>query len=341
MPESTQPSQEDTRQLQETLAENPLQADDTASIADSSFGGSDSSSDYTSINSSIRNYKYENGRRYHAFREGAYLVPNDDDEQDRMDLGHHIYRLILGGKLYLAPIKEPQRVLDLGTGTGIWAMEFADEFPSAQVLGTDLSPIQPTWTPPNCIFEVDDFESPWLYKQPFDYIHARELGGCISSDKHFFDEAFKHLKPGGYLEMQAVYTDFKSDDGTKDKAESAVVWMKHMVDGTAKFGKPLDCAIGWKKAMEDAGFEDVQQQVYKCPIGQWPKDRKLKEIGKYQAAQESQVITSYTPALFSRVLGWQDDEIQVFMAKVKKDLTNPAVHLYLPVYFIWGRKPEQ
>lgn len=63
--------------------------------------------------------------------------------------------------------------------------------------------------------------------------------------------------------MQAVYTDFKSDDGTKDKAENAVVWMKHMVDGTAKFGKPLDCAIGWKKAMEDAGFEDVQQQVYK------------------------------------------------------------------------------
>lgn len=43
-----------------------------------------------------------------------------------MDLGHHIYRLLLGGKLYLAPIKEPQRVLDLGTGTGIWAMEFAE-----------------------------------------------------------------------------------------------------------------------------------------------------------------------------------------------------------------------
>lgn len=78
----------------------------------------------------------------------------------------------------------------------------------------------------------------------------------------------------------------------------------------------------------------------KCPIGQWPKDPKLKEIGKYQAAQESQVITSYTPAVFSRVLGWQDDEIQVFMAKVKKDITSPAIHLYLPVYFIWGRKPE-
>lgn len=44
-----------------------------------------------------------------------------------MDLVHHIYRLVLGGKLYLAPIGEnPQRVLDLGTGTGIWAMDFAE-----------------------------------------------------------------------------------------------------------------------------------------------------------------------------------------------------------------------
>ena len=55
------------------------------------------------------------------------LQPNDDDEQDRMDMGHHIYRLMLGGELYLAPIaKDVSRVLDLGTGTGIWAIDFAE-----------------------------------------------------------------------------------------------------------------------------------------------------------------------------------------------------------------------
>lgn len=44
-----------------------------------------------------------------------------------MDLAHHIYRLLLGGSLYLAPIKnDVQRVLDLGTGTGIWAIDFAE-----------------------------------------------------------------------------------------------------------------------------------------------------------------------------------------------------------------------
>lgn len=53
--------------------------------------------------------------------------PNDEQEQDRMDMVHHIFSLLLGGKLYLAPIGDNvQRVLDLGTGTGIWAMDFAE-----------------------------------------------------------------------------------------------------------------------------------------------------------------------------------------------------------------------
>ena len=110
------------------------------------------STNSTSITSSIRNYTYENGRRYHAFREGEYLVPNDDKEQDRQDYTHHVFRLLLGGSLFRAPItKHPQRVLDIGTGTGIWAIDFADEFPSAEVIGNDLSPIQPAvripWLP--------------------------------------------------------------------------------------------------------------------------------------------------------------------------------------------------
>lgn len=65
---------------------------------------------------------------------------------ERIDMAHEKYFLLLDEKRYLAPIgPNPQQILDLGTGTGIWAMDIADQFPSAQVLGIDIAPIQPTW----------------------------------------------------------------------------------------------------------------------------------------------------------------------------------------------------
>ena len=57
------------------------------------------------------------------------------------------------GGLHLAPLKEaPRDVLDVGTGTGIWATEFAQRYPSSRVLGIDLSDIQSANKPANCTF---------------------------------------------------------------------------------------------------------------------------------------------------------------------------------------------
>ena len=48
-----------------------------------------------------------------------------------------------------------------------------------QILGNDLSPIQPPWVPPNVKFEVDDVECPWVYRTPFDFIFCRYMMACI------------------------------------------------------------------------------------------------------------------------------------------------------------------
>jgi methylase of polypeptide subunit release factors len=53
---------------------------------------------------------------------------------------------MLRRELYKAPITQtPQCILDIGPGTGIYALDVADEFPGPEVLGIDLSPIQPYW----------------------------------------------------------------------------------------------------------------------------------------------------------------------------------------------------
>lgn len=66
---------------------------------------------------------------------------------------------------------------DIGTGTGIWAIEFSEAFPNAHVIGTDLSRIQPDVEDslPNCHFVRDDAEDEWIFDHAFDYIHLRMM----------------------------------------------------------------------------------------------------------------------------------------------------------------------
>lgn len=151
---------------------------------DATYDSTGFSTDTDSLSSSINEYIFENGmaasypqgsantneasfkgRRYHAYY-GAdkNLHPTDEQEQDRLDIHHEIFLQLLSGDLNKAPVVKPQRVLDIGTGTGLWAIDIANKFPSAVVVGTDLSPIQPQWVPPNCKFEVDDAELDFTYK---------------------------------------------------------------------------------------------------------------------------------------------------------------------------------
>lgn len=233
-----------------------------------------------SLTSSVLNYQYENGRRYHAYREGAYIMPNDEPEQQRLDILHHIFRMILGGPLHCCPLTEegpPTRVLDLGTGTGIWAIDFADEYPSSIVIGIDLSPIQPTWVPPNCKFYVDDMESRWPYprEEHFDYIHGRGLCGSLADWKKLFRQAFENLKPGGWFEMQEFLTQVQSDDGTLELTQHLCQWLDELNEASERLGKPLRTAHLIKPWMEEAGFVDVEEKVVKVSIFTHPIGRKM------------------------------------------------------------------
>jgi SAM-dependent methyltransferase len=145
----------------------PPQADNTESDHQAAHAESDNDSAFEisdrestdSLPSSFQCFIKENGRTYHAYHEGKHMLPNDEDEKDRLDLQHHLFRLTFGGKLFTCPVeKTMHRVLDIGTGTGIWAIEFGDEHPESAVIGIDLSPIQPSFLPPNVTFLVDDVE---------------------------------------------------------------------------------------------------------------------------------------------------------------------------------------
>ena len=99
-------------------------------------------------------------------------------------------------RLFLAPLKKEnvKRVLDVGTGTGIWAIDFAEEFPDAQVIGTDISAIQPTSVPYNLAWLIDDCEtSDWDYGFSFDYVHIRTLFGSIKDWPALYEKAYRFV----------------------------------------------------------------------------------------------------------------------------------------------------
>ncbi|KAG0131899.1 S-adenosyl-L-methionine-dependent methyltransferase [Tuber indicum] len=305
---------------------------------DSAFG-SDTSSYVTSLSSSVTNYRYENGRRYHAFREGAYVLPNDEAESDRLDLQHQMLTLLFG--LHRAPLQNPQKILDIGTGTGIWAVEMADKFPSSEVIGNDLSPIQPSWVPPNLRFEIDDAESDWAYKlNSFDYIHTRYMIGSIQDWPKLLRQAYDFSKPGGYVELQEINCDLYTDDNSLPPDSAARRWSMLMADASRKNNRPIDIGAELQPFVVEAGFINVCREVYKLPLNSWPKDRKLKEIGAFNLVNMLEGLEALSLALFTRVLGWSIEEVMAFLPSVRQDIQRRDAHILWDIYVVWGQKPE-
>lgn len=136
----------------------------------------------TSATSSIYAHTYEHGRRYQSYKNSRYPIPNDDAELSREDMKHAMLLELLDGQLVLAPLeKNPQNILDIGTGTGIWAIDAGDRWPMARVRGMDISPVQPLWVPPNVDFLVDDCEQEWLMREEVDYAHFRFMATVLKN----------------------------------------------------------------------------------------------------------------------------------------------------------------
>ncbi|KAI8312760.1 Secondary metabolism regulator LAE1 [Colletotrichum sp. SAR11_240] len=321
-------------------AEEELVVDDAASDRAPSAASSS-----TSLKGSVLDYRIENGRTYHAYKDGKYNLPNDETENDRLDLQHNLFLLTFDDKLGNAPPNDKDakvgRVLDVGTGTGIWCVDFGDEHPEAEILGVDLSATFPEFTPPNVRFEVDDIEEPWTYSRKFDYIHSRMMNGCINDWEVYAKKCYNNLNPGGWVEFIETPLKPQSDDGTLPEDSQVLKIAELIQEASEKGGHPTLPVENFKDLLSRAGFADIKVLKYKWPTNTWPKDQLYKEIGAWSHENIVSGWDALSLAILTRAHGWTREEVVVSNALCRKEFKDKSIHAYWPMYSIYGRKPEK
>ncbi|RDW65126.1 hypothetical protein BP6252_10777 [Coleophoma cylindrospora] len=308
---------------------------------DSLFGDRAGSST-TSLTQSIMEYRELHGRTYHNLGDTYYWGPNDEKQNEQLDIGHHMLTMLLDNKLFLAPISSnPQNVLDVGTGTGIWAIDFADAFPSSQVTGTDLSPIQPSFIPPNLKFEIDDAQMDWTFApDSFDYVHMRCLMGSIRDWQRLYGQVYNCTKPGGYIESMEMDIQFLSDDGTVKEGDVMYDWSTLFIESGEQIGQTFKIPRIAKSLIEAAGFVDVVETKYKLPVGPWMEDPKWKDLGRWNLLYLDEGLEGMVMFVLLKIMGWSYEEMAVYVGNMRKALRSSKNHGYYEIVVVYGRKPE-
>lgn len=158
------------------------------------------------------------------------------------------------------------------------------------------------------------------------------MAGSLSSWPALLRNAYAKTQPGGWVEVHDFDTLYRSDDGSLPPTAHIHKFVAALVEGCDKMGKevlPGPKIEGWVK---DAGFVNVSVRTYKVPLGPWPRDARMKEVGLLNLMQVIEGLEAFSYRLFTGVLGWELGEVQVLNAKVKEEIKGRAHHAY---YVLW------
>ncbi|KIM93173.1 hypothetical protein OIDMADRAFT_61815 [Oidiodendron maius Zn] len=288
----------------------PIEAAQEIDEIDSAYG----SDLETKVVNPSRSLSYEeNGRTYHTFGRTKYWGPNDKRACELLELGHKIWKLVLPG-LYAAPLEgNSSSFLDLGTGTGTWAIDVAKKYKGSEVVGIDVSDIQPRAVPQNVEFFLDDFNlENYEERARYDMIRGRDLYGSVLNWPRLIGKCFKALKPGGWLECAGSSLPIPAD--TLEESRVLLQWKQTFVDAGEKNGMTFDVRSKLEWWLEAAGFVEVEVKKITVPVGGRSK------LGKMSLKRLDRGLFDFSGRLLSEVLGWSLARITVFLAAVRKEL---------------------
>ena len=123
-------------------------------------------------------------------------------EQLRPSFEFHLLRNARSA-LFSAPLTTPQRILDLGCGSGHWMAAMAAKFPATALYGVDRVKRLVTLDPNTCFIQANILDPLPFADATMDYIHVQFMAPSIPIDHWFFvlRESLRVLRPKGWLEI--------------------------------------------------------------------------------------------------------------------------------------------
>jgi ubiquinone/menaquinone biosynthesis C-methylase UbiE len=202
-------------------------------------------------------------------RDVPYVLPKDMGEVNRLDFQHYMMRSALRGN-YAAPIGTPASILDVGCGTGRWAIEMAALFPRARVVGLDVAAAQPggegadaVARPRNYSFVTGNIlEGMSFPDASFAYVHQRYMIGAIPRDQwpRTVAELVRVTQPDGWIELVEAGT----SRGGGAALEMVDSWVASVL---ARRGLDIHLGSQLSTILTQAGARDVVTREISLPLG--------------------------------------------------------------------------
>ncbi len=219
--------------------------------------------------------------------DAPYLLPKDALEDERLRFQHYALHHAFGNH-YLAPLSpETRTILDVGSGTGIWPIDMAQQFPHAHIIGVDVALTSlPRALPNTCLFaHADVLQGLPFPDHQFDFTHQRLLVFAIPAPRwpEVVQELVRVTRPQGWIELLEVGTAVQNGGPATERLLS---WLREAVQ---TLGIELTMVTQLRDLLKQAGCQAVEAQDIPVPLGSWAgrggEMLKLDALRVFQALQ--------------------------------------------------------
>lgn len=137
-----------------------------------------------------------------------------------------------------------------------------------------------------------------------------------------------NLNSGGYIEMHEISPPAGCTAATADPKPFFVQWTDHFIEGGKHTGHDFVAPKRMHTLLQEAGFVDISVKWMNWPLGPWAKGAKNKRIGRWWA-EDMKELTKGSGAMFTRVLGWTQEEFDVLAAEIAREIDGQKRHMWI------------